>query len=65
MKVKGRPSLSIIMVGDSVASKSFINRKLKACEFVGIDAKLYQFDQLEQDKLIRHIQSLDTDGILV
>ena len=31
MKVAGRPSLSIIMVGDSVASKSYINRKLKAC----------------------------------
>lgn len=65
MKVKGRPSLSIIMVGDSAASKSFINRKLKACEFVGIDAKLYQFDHIEQNRLISHIQSLNTDGILV
>ncbi|CAD8102711.1 unnamed protein product [Paramecium primaurelia] len=60
------PKLGICLVGDSPASKSYVNRKLKACQEINIDAELFNFSEnVEQDQLIKHIQSMNHDGILV
>ncbi|CAD8079699.1 unnamed protein product [Paramecium primaurelia] len=63
---KIKPKLGICLVGDSPASKSYVNRKLKACQEINIDAELFNFSEnVEQDQLIKHIQSMNHDGILV
>lgn len=48
-----RPRLDVILVGDNPASKVYVNNKIKRCERVGIESKLWRFDE-----------SVTTDGLL-
>lgn len=53
---KSRPRLGICLVGDSPASKSYVNRKMKACSSINIDAEVFDFkESVTQQELIKHI----------
>ena len=56
------PMLAIIMVGDSPASKVYINAKEKGCAEVGIGFLLRHFaENTPQDKIIEEIHRLEND----
>ena len=64
------PSIKIVLVGDHGPSKIYVNAKLKACESVGIEAKLISLnDNIKQDKLSELIADMnkdqDLDGFIV
>lgn len=64
------PTLSVILVGDDIASSIYVNMKVKACHRVGIDSvtELYNKD-LSEASLLESIKRLNEDpridGILV
>ncbi|XP_030023717.1 bifunctional methylenetetrahydrofolate dehydrogenase/cyclohydrolase, mitochondrial isoform X2 [Manduca sexta] len=64
------PSLRCIIVGDDPASRTYVNNKVKAAKFVGIDALAINHDAtISEDALIAEIERLNADenvdGILV
>ncbi|NGX52347.1 MAG: Bifunctional protein FolD protein [Candidatus Anoxychlamydiales bacterium] len=70
LKYKNKPNLSVILVGDNPASLIYIRMKKKACERVGIDFKLYHFNEEEKEgTILNEIDKLNQDdrvnGILV
>lgn len=67
---KRKPTLAIILIGDNVASLSYIKSKEKACSYIGINSILYRYEEnTEQKDLINLIKELNSDdnidGILV
>lgn len=65
-----KPGLAIIMVGNNPASEIYVKNKLKACEKIGIWAKLWQFSiEASEQEIIDCILKLNEDssihGILV
>ncbi|MCQ2149037.1 MAG: bifunctional methylenetetrahydrofolate dehydrogenase/methenyltetrahydrofolate cyclohydrolase FolD [Bacteroidales bacterium] len=64
------PCLSVIIVGDNPASRSYVKGKIKAAEFVGMESRLIELpESVSEAELIAHIRELNednaTDGILV
>lgn len=63
------PTLSVIMVGEDSASKIYVRAKAKACKEIGIELKIYEFSEINENELIELIQKLNKDkcinGILV
>ena len=64
------PSLAVILVGQDLASRIYVNKKTQACEKCGIKGKDIQLDSnIREEELIKHIRTLNedsnTDGILV
>ena len=61
--------LAVIQVGDNAASSTYVKNKEKACEYVGIESRVYKLDMISEDDLIRFIETLNKDdkinGILV
>ena len=39
------PHLAAILVGDDGASRTYVNHKIKACEYVGMNSTVLRFDQ--------------------
>ena len=65
-----RPRLDVILVGDNPASKVYVNNKIKRCERVGIESKLWRFDEsVTADDLLALISELnntvDCHGLMV
>lgn len=65
-----KPGLAILQVGNNPASDVYVRNKLIACEKVGINGKLYHFDEtVSEQELIDCILKLnddrDTHGIIV
>ena len=65
-----RPRLDVILVGDHPASKVYVNNKMKRCERVGIESKLWKFDEsVTTDDLLALIAELnntvDCHGLMV
>ena len=65
-----RPSVAVIQVGDDPASNSYIKRKEKACNAVGVYFRHYKFDaDTPELSIINKIKELNNDdyvnGILV
>ncbi len=65
-----RPSVAVIQVGDDPASNSYIKRKEKACNAVGVYFRHYKFDaDTPELTIINKIKELNNDdyvnGILV
>lgn len=63
-------SLAVIQVGDNAASSTYVKNKQKACEYCGIESKLFKLrEDVTEDSLIELIQDLNrnskVDGILV
>ena len=72
IKGEGRraPHLAIIIVGDDVASHTYVNGKINACKEVGFDFTLMHFaNTISEKKLIKHIRQFneddDIDGFIV
>lgn len=71
VKTYGRaPHLSIILIGDNPASKSYVKGKGKACEVAGIRHTLYELPEtVSQEDVARLIESLnhdsDVDGMIL
>jgi methylenetetrahydrofolate dehydrogenase (NADP+)/methenyltetrahydrofolate cyclohydrolase len=69
--IKGRkPALAVILVGEHPPSQIYIDRKVEACEEVGITSIRRQFpSSLSQEMLLQEIEHLNqdaaVDGILV
>jgi methylenetetrahydrofolate dehydrogenase (NADP+)/methenyltetrahydrofolate cyclohydrolase len=66
----GKPSVVFVRVGNDPASISYVKKKQKTAESIGIDAGLKVFDEsISEDQLIGEIDSLNADrsihGILV
>ena len=67
---KRRPKLSVILVGDDPASKSYVSGKSKACEECGIINETILMPQdVSEEELLKKIDELNNDskvdGILV
>lgn len=56
------PGLAIILANNNPASRVYVNNKIKAAQRVGIDAKLYEFLDNEQDKVLKTIKRLNQDS---
>ena len=68
-KLKVKPSLVVISVGDNEASKVYVNQKMKCANYIGIDYQHMHFDSITDDKLICEIDKLNKNdkinGIIV
>lgn len=69
-KLKGRPFLATILVGDDPASQVYVSYKEKACNEVGMDNEIFRLDkEISEEKLIAKITELNNDpkvnGILL
>lgn len=71
LKEKGIvPGLSVILVGDDPASRSYVKGKAKGCEEVGMNSEIIlKDDSISQEELLAEIDRLNKDtnvhGILV
>ena len=55
--------LAFILVGDHPPSKSYVKMKKKACLEVGINSKIIQLDEVNQEKLLAVIHDLNQDSL--
>ncbi|MCT4666026.1 MAG: bifunctional 5,10-methylenetetrahydrofolate dehydrogenase/5,10-methenyltetrahydrofolate cyclohydrolase [Flavobacteriales bacterium] len=67
---KRAPKLIAILVGDDGASRTYVNAKVKACEYVGFASEILRFDaNISESELIQEIQKLNqntsVDGFIV
>ena len=65
-----KPHLAAILVGNNGASETYVNAKVKACEFVGFTSTLIRFDnEVAESELIEKIKEInnnnDIDGLIV
>lgn len=65
-----KPGLAIIMVGNNPASEVYVRNKLKACEYIHVDAHLYSFNEdAKEAEIIDCIMDLNANknihGIIV
>ena len=65
-----RPGLGVILVGENIESKTYVNMKKKACNELGIYSKVYELpDNISEGIIIQKIKDLNEDntihGILV
>ncbi len=72
LKKEGKkiPHLAAVLVGNNVASESYVSNKIKACKKIGFESSLYRLeDSISEKQLLDVINSLNTnddiDGILV
>ena len=64
------PHLAAILVGDDGPSQTYVNSKIKACEKVGFNSSLFNYDKnISEEKLIHEIELInnndDIDGFIV
>ena len=64
------PGLAVVIIGDDVASQTYVRMKEKACEEVGIYSILHKMpEDISQEKIIETIQMMNKnpniDGILI
>ena len=64
------PHLAAILVGDDGPSETYVNSKTKACEKVGFNSSLFNYDEnISEEKLIHEIELVnnndDIDGFIV
>lgn len=70
--IKGnrKPHLAAIIVGNDGASLTYVNAKVKACEYVGFNSSLIKFEEnITEEKLLEEISTLNNndeiDGYIV
>lgn len=69
-RIKEDVTLAIFMVGNNPASQIYVHNKEKACELVGIKARIYKFDEnISQKEIVKVIdecnQDVNVTGIMV
>lgn len=70
MSAKGQEvRLAVIQVGNDPASSTYVNNKIKSCQYCGIRSTTYKLNETSEDELIELIKMLNDDnsvnGILV
>ena len=59
------PHLAVILVGNNGASKTYVNAKVKACEYVGFKSSLIHFEEtVSENELLAKIEELNADDTL-
>ncbi len=57
-----KPALCIILVGDNLASSTYVKNKMHACDKVGIYSNLISLKKdIREKELVRHIDNLNKD----
>ena len=68
-KLKVKPKLVVISVGDNPASKVYVSQKEKCANYIGIDYLHMHYDAISNDDLVKVIEKLNKDkkvnGIIV
>ncbi len=68
-KLKVKPKLVVISVGDNPASKVYVGQKEKCANYIGINYEHKHFDSISDDELIKVIDKLNKDksvnGVIV
>ena len=68
-KLKVKPKLVVISVGDNPASKVYVGQKEKCANYIGIEYLHIHYDTITDDLLIKEIEKLNKDkkvnGIIV
>ena len=68
-KLKVKPKLVVISIGDNPASKVYVGQKEKAANYIGIDYLHEHYDNISDDNLVKEIEKLNqdksVDGIIV
>ena len=68
-KLKVKPKLVVISVGDNPASKVYVGQKEKCANYIGIDYEHKHYDSISDDDLIKVIDKLNKDkkvnGVIV
>jgi methylenetetrahydrofolate dehydrogenase (NADP+)/methenyltetrahydrofolate cyclohydrolase len=64
------PHLAAVLVGNDGPSQTYVNSKIRACERVGFESSLFQFDKsITENELISEIEKInlndDIDGFIV
>ena len=64
------PHLAAVLVGDDGPSQTYVNSKIRACDRVGFESSLFQFDKsITENELIFEIEKInvndDIDGFIV
>ena len=60
-KLKVKPKLVVISVGDNPASKVYVRQKEKCAKYVGFDYLHLHYDAISDDALIKEIDKLNKD----
>ncbi len=68
-KLKVKPTLVVISVGDNPASKVYVGQKEKCANYIGINYEHKHYDSISDDELVKVIDKLNKDkkinGIIV
>ena len=68
-KMKVKPTLVVISVGDNPASKVYVGQKEKCAKYIGFNYLHQHFDTISDDELIKVIEKLNKDkkvnGVIV
>lgn len=68
-KINKEITLAIISVGNDSASKVYINNKIKAANMLGIDLRLHNYEETDNETIVNLINDLNNDdsvnGIIV
>ena len=64
-----QPGLAIILANENPPSRIYVKNKIKTAKRIGVNARLYEFKESENDKCIKTIKRLNSDlkvhGIIV
>ena len=60
-KMKDKPKLVVISVGDNPASKVYVGQKEKCANYIGIEYEHKHYDAINDDELIKVIEKLNKD----
>ncbi len=65
-----KPSLSVILIGNNIESKTYVSMKQKSCNRLGIQNNIISFpDDIKEEEVVQKIKDLNNDsmvhGILV
>jgi methylenetetrahydrofolate dehydrogenase (NADP+)/methenyltetrahydrofolate cyclohydrolase len=55
------PHLAVMLIGNDPASHTYVNAKLKACQEVGFQATLMQYETIQESALLHHIERVNDD----
>lgn len=68
-KLTVKPTLAIILAGDEITSRIYVNNKIKVASQIGIEVKLFEFLENQFEDCLEMIQKLNKDksvhGIIV
>lgn len=61
-KMKVKPTLVVISVGDNPASKVYVGQKEKAANYIGLNYEHMHFEKISDDELVKVIEKLNKDS---